>query len=403
MALRAIRSNLLRSVLTVLIIAVGIMALVGILTAFDILKGNVTESFSSLGANSFQISSEVIKRRRTGSGAAEQSKPISYAEATAFREQFGRKATVGISATFSGTLTARYGEQATNPNVSETGVEAAYFDITDTRLAGGRIFSPSELQEGRYVCVLGYSIAQTLMPNSPMELLDKDISVGNTKYHVVGIAAVQGGSMRMNADNLVLVPLENARMLKGTSKTPYLISVAVSNPKMRDFISEEAEGAMRVIRKQEIDEPNSFAISSNETMMASLLKVLDYLLGAAIVIAVITLLGSVVGLMNIMLVSVAERTREIGVSKALGARAATIRRQFLLESILIGLMGGALGIMLGLAVGNIVGLVLHSGFVVPWLWMGLAIGLCLLAGILSGIYPALKASRLNPIDALRYE
>ena len=403
MALRAIRGNLLRSVLTVLIIAVGIMALVGILTAFEILKTNVTESFSSLGANSFQISSEVIKRRRPGRAATEQDRPISYAEAVAFRNQFGAGAVVGISATFSGTRTVRFGEEKTNPNVSETGVEDAYFSITDTRLAGGRIFSASELQEGRYVCVLGYSIAQKIAPKKPMDLLGKSISVGNVKYFVVGIAAVQGGSMRMNADNLVLVPLENARMLYGTAQTPYLISVAVRDPKTRAFTAEEAEGRMRVVREDAPGDPNSFAISSNESMMASLLQILDYLLGAAIVIAVITLLGSVVGLMNIMLVSVAERTREIGVSKALGARSATIRRQFLLESVLIGLIGGALGTVLGLLAGNLLGLAFDSGFIVPWVWMGLAIALCLLAGVLSGIYPALKAARLNPIEALRYE
>ncbi len=408
LALRAIRSNGLRSVLTVLIIAVGIMALVGILTAFKILKSNVTESFSSLGANSFQITPSTVKKKKSVSGGrarqrVSEARPISYEEARTFQNRFSGLGQVGISFTGSASAVAQYGGVKTNPNITKTGVEDAYFAITDTKLLAGRTFSAAELSGGHYVCILGFGVARKLAPQKPLALIDQSVLINNISYRVVGIAAEQGGSMRMNSDNLALVPLENARMLHGTSQTNYVISVAAKDPKMRDYLSEEAEGQMRVIRKLQLDEESNFAVRSNESMMQTMLQVLGYLLAAAVVVASITLLGSVIGLMNIMLVSVAERTREIGVSKALGAKAATIRRQFLLESVLIGVMGGVLGAILGLGVGNLLGLSFGSGFVVPWLWMGLGILLCILAGIISGIYPAIKASKLNPITALRYE
>ncbi len=408
LALRAIRSNGLRSVLTVLIIAVGIMALVGILTAFEILKTNVTESFSSLGANSFQIAPTAVKKKRSagsrrGGQRIAEARPIRYDEARAFKERFSGAGLVGISFTASRSAVAQFNGVKSNPNITKTGVEEAYFAITDTRLLAGRTFSAAELANGSYVCILGFAVARKLSPQKPMEVLDRAVLINNVNYRVVGIADEQGGSMRMSADNLILVPLENARMLHGTAQSNYLISVAAQTPQARDFLAEEAEGQMRVIRKLHIDEAPNFGIQSNESMMKTLMQVLGYLLAAAVVVASITLLGSVIGLMNIMLVSVAERTREIGVSKALGAKASTIRRQFLLESVLIGAMGGVLGALLGVGVGNLLGLSFGSGFVAPWLWMGLGILLCIIAGIISGIYPAIKASRLNPITALRYE
>ncbi|RYD51952.1 MAG: FtsX-like permease family protein [Sphingobacteriales bacterium] len=405
LAFRAIRSNGLRSVLTVLIIAIGIMALVGILTAFEILKTNVTESFSSLGANTFQMTPEVVKKKKRGRAATAtpEAKPITYEQAITFRKRFSANGQVGISFVAAGAAVAQYNGVKTNPNLSLTGVDDRYFDLSHTRLSAGRSFSAAELSGGRYVCVIGSAVARKLHPQKPAALLEDDLLINNIRYRVIGIADEQGGSLRMNADNLVLIPLENARMLYGNPQTNYTLNVAVKDPAAKSVLSEEAEGLMRQLRGLRLDEASNFSISSNESMMSSLLEVLGYLLGAAVVVAAITLLGSVIGLMNIMLVSVAERTREIGISKALGARAATIRRQFLLESILIGLLGGLLGAVLGVAVGNLLGLAFDSGFIVPWFWMGTGILLCILAGVISGIYPALKASRLNPITALRYE
>jgi putative ABC transport system permease protein len=406
LAVRAIRSNGLRTVLTVLIIAVGITALVGILTAFEVLKKNVTQSFSSMGANSFQITSEIIrskKKKRGVSISVDEAKPIRYEEARQFKQRFNFPATVGISGSFSNITTVRYGSQKTNPNVQKSGVDEAYLSIAATKLESGRNFSRYELQTGGYVCILGHSVAKKLFKNNLKDAAGRVVSVGEVKYRVVGVAEEQGGSMRMNADNLVLVPLSNARAVHGEQNVSYIISVAVNDAKAKAFASEEAEGLMRIIRRIPLGAEANFSVSGNDSIAAILMDSLKYLLGAAVVIAIITLLGSIIGLMNIMLVSVAERTREIGVSKALGARSATIRRQFLLESIIIGVLGGFLGAVMGLGVGNLLGLAFHSGFVVPWLWMGLGIALCALAGIISGLYPAVKASKLDPIVALRYE
>ena len=208
--------------------------------------------------------------------------------------------------------------------------------------------------------------------------------------------------MMMDADNVVLIPLNTARTLYSGDKS-YLISVKVPDVNNKDVAAEEAEGLFRVIRKLPLGTMNDFTVRQNNDIVAIVMDTIKYIRLAAVIIGVITLLGSVIGLMNIMLVSVAERTREIGVSKALGARSTVIKRQFLTESVMISLIGGVVGVIFGMIIGNSVGIFFGIGFVVPWLWIGVGVTLCAIVGVISGIYPAIKASRLDPIVALRYE
>jgi putative ABC transport system permease protein len=249
--------------------------------------------------------------------------------------------------------------------------------------------------------VLGNGIATKLFKNNLKDAIGKTVSIGSFKYRVAGITEAKGGSMIMNTDNIVYVPLLNARTVYGGKG--FALSVMVKDINQKEIAASEAEGLFRVIRKLPVGTENNFAVNANDSLVDMLVESISFVGIAAMVIGIITLLGSVVGLMNIMLVSVAERTREIGVSKALGARSSVIKQQFLTESILISLMGGTLGVILGILVGNIFSIFFETGFIVPWIWMFVGISLCALVGIISGIYPAIKASKLDPIVALRYE
>lgn len=400
------RGNGLRTVLTVLIIGIGITALVGILTAIDVLKATVTNSFSSLGSNSFQITSDALKKKKRRRGveiSLTQGKAIRYTEAVQFRSRYAIPARVGISTVAEGTAIVRRGSKKTNPNVRVMGVDEEYLPIADTKLRAGRNFSRMELEgAGSYVCIIGHGLAGKLWRvGKESDALNGLVSVANKRYRVIGVARSQGGSMMMDADNLVLIPLANARAAFGASS--FVISVQVRDVARREVAAEEAEGLMRVIRKVPLGTAPDFAVQQNDALAGMLLDSLKNVKWAAVIIGIITLLGSVVGLTNILLVSVAERTREIGVSKALGAKPSVIRGQFLTEALLISGLGGLLGVVLGLGVGALVAGLLDASFVVPWVWMGLGIGLCGVTGILSGLYPALKAARLDPIVALRHE
>jgi len=405
LAFRAIRNNRLRSVLTISIIALGLWALIGILTCIEVLKASVNSNFSSMGANSFQITSEVVKKKKRRGGMSitvTESKNITYDEARLFREQYRFPATVGLSMSGSMIATVRYGAEKTNPNIRVVGVDEQYLALTDTKLIAGRNFSSAELYSGTYVCILGNGIAKKLFRKKVNRAIDRVVSIGDVKYRVVGISESKGGSMIMNADNTVLIPLANARSIYG-GNSGFVISVKVDEVNKRGVAAEEAEGLFRTIRKVPLGSPANFTVNQNDTLAESLLDIVSYIGWAALVIGIITLLGSVVGLMNIMLVSVAERTREIGISKALGARSSTIKQQFLTESVLISLFGGGIGIVLGILTGNLIGMVAGTPFIIPWLWISLGLALCAAVGILSGIYPAVKAAKLDPIVALRYE
>jgi putative ABC transport system permease protein len=402
LAFRAIRNNRLRSVLTIAIIGLGIMALVGILTAIEVMKTSVYSNFSSMGVNSFQVTNNVLKRQRRGGGPNVESKNITYEEAKAFKERFNFPATVSLSVRCTGTATVHYRSEKTNPNVRTIGIDEAYMNMSDTKLDVGRSFSIYEAQSGSYVCVLGSSLAQKLFKTNIQDAVNQMISIGDVKYRVIGVTESKGSSMVGDVDNTAYIPLNTARTIYGGDNS-YVINVATPNVPLKELATEETEGLFRAIRKLPLGTANNFSINQNDSLANVLLDSIKYIGWAAVLIGIITLLGSVIGLMNIMLVSVAERTREIGVSKALGARSSTIKQQFLTESIMISLMGGVAGVILGMIVGNLLGFVFKTGFIIPWLWIGMGVSLCAIVGVISGIYPAIKASKLDPIVALRYE
>jgi len=402
LAFRSIRTNRLRSGITITIIAIGILALVGILTAIEVMKATIYSSFSSVGVNTFQVTSDILKKNKHGGETFTSGKLITLTEARQFKERFTFPCTIGLSVNATPVATVHFGNLKTNPNISVDGADENYLPINDTKLSSGRNFTANEVLSGSYVCLLGEGVANKLFKNKPGNALGKMVEFSGTQCLVIGIVASKGASMFGNTDNNVLIPVNTARQIFGLEEG-YTINVRVPQVEMKSFAADEAEGLFRVIRRLPLGAESNFAVTQNNEIVDLVLKNVATIRIAAVVIAIITLLGSAIGLMNIMLVSVAERTREIGVSKALGARSSSIKQQFLTESVVISLMGGAIGVVAGLLAGNTIGLIFNTPFVVPWLWITVGVSICAIVGVVSGIYPAIKASKLDPIVALRYE
>jgi putative ABC transport system permease protein len=407
LARRSIQSNKLRSRITIAIIALGITALVGIITAVDSMRNSITSNFSKMGANTFTIDAGGGGNggpggRRSNKKRSREYEAITYEESQLFLQRFDYPGLKSVSTMVSSAAVLTAGSKKSDPNVYVKAGDDNYLQVSGSAIAMGRNMSKAEVYSGRDVCVLGDNLAKTYFGKAN-KAVNKVIAINNHKYVVVGVIASKGSSMVDRTDNMVLVPINNARRVFDLGSTSYAISVQVNNVKELAYVKGEALGEFRAIKKLTFNEEDNFSVNSSDSIANSFLENIKYVTLSAIFIGFITLLGAAIGLMNIMLVAVAERTKEIGLSKAIGATSATIKRQFLSESVMISLQGGVWGIGFGILIGNIVSIVLHSPFIVPWAWIVMAVCICAVVGVLSGYYPASKAGKLNPIDALRYE
>ncbi|MBN7812212.1 ABC transporter permease [Algoriphagus sp. H41] len=405
-ALNSVKVHLLRTVLTGAIIAIGISSLVGMLTAIDGIKAQIAESFAGLGANSFDIRNKGFNGGRVvQDGKTEKTYPsITFREARKFKEEY---ASIGISTVFNsvtGIAEVKRGSKKTNPNTRVRGGDENYLSIKAMKLAKGRNFSNMEVRYGNSVALIGKEIEETLF-NPGEDPINQKITLLGRPYTVVGVLDKQGGvGQDQGADRQILIPIENAARLDKNGTFNYRITGVASDPGKIDYEMGQAIGIMRKIRQDRVAQEDSFELTKSQSVAESLEEVAGYLRIGGFGIGFITLLGASIGLMNIMLVSVTERTREIGIRKALGATPLRIRQQFLIEAIVICILGGIFGMLLGLGIGNVIAnFIGPGGFLVPWVWMFISFVICIVVGLIAGYIPAFKASKLDPIESLRYE
>jgi putative ABC transport system permease protein len=399
----AIRSHILRSILTVLIIAVGIMALVGISTAIDALEKSFAENLMMMGSNTFSIRNRSLRVHMGGN--APQSKryqPIRFRQAMDFKDQFDFPADVSVSTFGTWGATVRYQSESTNPNIQVIGSDENYLATAGFELKRGRSFNNREVYFGSNAAIIGAEIAKNLFKNNE-DPIDKYISLAAGRYRIIGVIDEKGSGFGFTPDRQIILPITNVRHYFSRPDMTYTINVMPSEIEDIDVAIGEASGLFRVIRQNKLWEESDFEITKSDQLIQMLLENTGKIKWAAMIIGIITLFGAAIGLMNIMLVSVTERTREIGIRKSLGATRLAIRNQFLVESIIIGQIGGLLGIVFGIFAGNIVSVLMEINFIIPWLWIIMGVALCFIVALLSGIVPAMKAADLDPIESLRYE
>jgi len=417
LAWRTVKSNKLRTGITVTIIAFGIMALIGIITAISAMNQSLKENFSFMGANAFVVRYKEMNARmgpndgdefaKSKKGQKEKKsnldKPIRIEEATYFKEHFGfNRAAVSISKRVGGNNELHYKDKKTNPQITLMGGDDNYLAVNGYSLTGGRNLNNVDIQSGRNVCIIGSNVAAKLFPNKPESCIDKVILLQSKPYRVIGLLKSKGSSAMMRQDDIVISSLKNARQFQSNNPS-YSLGVMVNNVAELEPAIGETTDQMRKARRLIPTESDNFVIDKSDKFAQMFIGFLAGVSGAAGAIGMITLIGAAIGLMNIMLVAVSERTREVGLIKALGGKKRDVRRQFLFESICISILGAVIGIFFGILVGNLFSVILNTGFVIPWMWVIIGIAICTLVGLVAGIYPAMKAANLNPIDALRYE
>jgi putative ABC transport system permease protein len=402
-ALGSIRTQLLRTILTVLIIAIGITALVGILTVVSALENTISSDFASMGSNTFNINQYDNTVRRRGGEEREIINPIiSYPEAVAFKNKY-KFPLSQTSLSFSATSTAEIKFEATKTDPENTIVGVDEFFLTNSGLETtlGRNFTGFDIQNNTYSCIVGSDFQKGILKN--VNPIDKIISIRGAKFKVIGVLKEKGSTFGNSQDLRVLIPIQLARSLFTKPNINYSISIMVNQKEMIDQAIDNANNTMRKIRKLSPVKENNFSIVRSDDLINRILSITQYLGMASWLIGIITVLGSSIALMNIMIVSVTERTREIGVRKALGAKRSTIAFQFFIETLLIGQFGGLIGIILGIAIGFALATAMNFVFVIPWGAIMAAFITSFIVAIVSGLYPAIKAAYLDPIEALRYE
>ena len=405
MALGSLGVNKLRSSLTMLGITIGVFSVIGVMTAVSALRQSIETGISFLGSNIIQIAKRPLGVSEEGPGRRrfDLRRDITLAQAMRFKELMEGWSDVICLKTFNNDTLAQatYLNRKTSPSITFGGSNEHFLAANQYAIELGRNFTAEDVDLIRPVAIIGQGISSRLFPSETP--LGKIIKVSGRTYTVIGLYAVKGSSFGASGDDIVMVPITRFLADYGAQDRSINIATQASSQERYNDTLDKAISAMRIVRQLRAEQENDFEIYSNDSLISAFGKVADVIGAGAFVISAIALLAAGVGIMNIMLVSVTERTKEIGIRKSIGARKASILTQFLIEAVAISVMGGLVGILLGVGAGNGIALMLKASLVFPWFWATVGILVCCGIGIGFGFYPAYKAASLDPIEALRYE
>jgi putative ABC transport system permease protein len=401
MAIEAIRAHKLRSALTLLGVVVGVFSIIGVMTAIRVLQVNIEKEFSGMGANTFAVQKlpGVYFGGDEGFEKFWRRKNITLQDARNLRERATLARYIGFEDTFwAGEVVSRFAK--TPPNVRLIGGTPGSFPTKNYTVAEGRPLSESDVEGARDVCVLGDGLAKSLFPyGSP---LGERIKFSGINYTVIGILESKGATLG-NQENFALIPITTGMNRYGRHWRSLSVLIQAEGQETYEDTIEQVRGIMRTLRKVKPGEPDDFEIFSNDTMVAQFRDFTLKVRAGVALVSSIALLAAGVGIMNIMLVSVTERTKEIGIRRAIGAKKRNIMTQFVMEAVVLCEVGGVIGVIFGIAAGNAAAYFLKVPPEIPIDWTILGLVICSIVGVVFGTYPALKAANLDPIESLRYE
>lgn len=403
LSMQSLRTNKLRTMLTILGIVVGIFSIIVIMTVITMLQTSIENGVSMLSKNTFQISK--FPAIRTGGHEAWQKfrnrKDITLEDYYRFEKMMTNVKYMGAEQAKGGAI-IKFGNKETNPNIAVVGVTVGAFYTHNVSIESGRAIRQSDVKYANDVCILGKDVEKTLF-GGIINPVGQIIKVDKMPITVIGTLEPQPELFGESMDSYIVMPITTWQSIYGQKRRSVSITIMAQSDEEYNSTIERAMGFMRTIRKVEPGKENDFEIFSNESIMQQINDITGGVQIGALVVSIIALIAAGVGIMNIMLVSVTERTREIGIMKAVGARKSNILLQFLIEAVVLCLIGGFIGIIVGVGIGNLAGGFLNATSTIPYKWVAIGMTLCILVGIIFGTYPAYKAANLDPIEALRYE